>query len=56
VDVNRKCTAAARMFCDDDRRGGLRRARWGQCGGPRVDVDEVFGGGFVDDSTTDEAP
>ncbi|MCK6572190.1 hypothetical protein L6V77_13965 [Myxococcota bacterium] len=46
VDVNRKCTAAARMFCDDDRRGGLRRARWGHCGGPRVDLDEVLGGGF----------
>jgi len=51
VDVNRKCTAAARMFCDDDRRGGLRRARWGHCGGPRVDLDEVLGG---DSSSSDE--
>jgi hypothetical protein len=54
VDVNRKCTAAARMFCDDDRRGGLRRARWGQCGGPEPDLDTIFGGGFSEELPPDE--
>lgn len=54
VDVNRKCTAAARMFCDDDRRGGLRRARWGQCGGPTPDLDTIFGTGFESGGDSDE--
>ncbi len=54
VDVDRKCTAAARMFCDDDRRGGLRRARWGQCGGPTPDLDTIFGTGLGDTGDSEE--